>query len=46
MGHLQQLNILDFETEQVVGYRMEGGESFFGSPGKDKYKELLCRSTG
>ena len=28
MGHLQQLNILDFETEQVVGYRMEGGESF------------------
>lgn len=28
MGHLQQLNILDFETGQVVGYRMEGGESF------------------
>lgn len=24
MGHLPQLNILDFETGQVVGYRMEG----------------------
>ena len=28
MGHLPQLNILDFETGQVLGYRMEGGDDF------------------
>ncbi len=31
MGHLPQLNILDFETGQVVGYRMEGEMMFLFS---------------
>ena len=38
MGHLPQLNILDFETGQVVGYRMEGGDDFSVFQGKKNIK--------
>lgn len=38
MGHLPQLNILDFETGQVLGYRMEGGDDFSVSQGKKNIK--------
>ena len=38
MGHLPQLNVLDFETGQVVGYRMEGGDDFSVFQGKRNVK--------
>ncbi len=38
MGHLPQLNVLDFETGQVVGYRMEGGDDFSIFQGKKNIK--------
>lgn len=38
IGHLPQLNVLDFETGQVVGYRMEGGDDFSVFQGKRNVK--------